>query len=151
MIYLKKGPKWNENHLCLRAFFIHSLLSVEELYFGTIKSIELADSRNHTFDFDKSWWRRGPNSAAYHADSNREKCLASTSMNRPHTWKLHLNEAKRHISYIEIELTDKDKRLSKTNVRSIVKYAKVSGQRIFWFEKVPLVFDPYYIIKKKYS
>lgn len=100
--------------------------TVEELNFGTISAIDLADTRNHTFEYEGNSWHNQPMSAAYHADYRREKCLQSTKMSRPHTWKIHLTKAERHISYIEIEVLDKNNKLSKTDASKIIGSTKVS-------------------------
>ena len=94
--------------------------------FGTLSAIEMADTRNHTFDYERrsTWYNKDLN-AAYSSDNKRDKCLTSRKMGRPHTWKLHLNKTERHISYIEVTFNDPNKKLSRTEPRKVMKMAKV--------------------------
>ena len=100
--------------------------------FGTISAIDLADTRNHTFEYDSNTWHiEAAQKAAYHADSRRGNCLQSRKMSRPHTWKIHLKKTERHISYIELLFLDRNSKLSKTDALKTIKSAKVSN--LSWF------------------
>jgi hypothetical protein len=100
------------------------LLTVEELSYGTISAIDLADYRNATLKIKGNWYNRD-SSAAYFADSSRDNCLKSSKMSRPHNWKLHLTKIERHISYLEIIIFDKYKQLTKTDASKIIRRANV--------------------------
>ncbi|CAG2112189.1 unnamed protein product [Medioppia subpectinata] len=112
------------------------IIKVEELHYGTISVIDLADRKNHSLEY-RNRWSNKDTTAAYNVDYKRDTCLRSNKMSRPHSWKLHLRKVKRHISYLEVVVLDKSGRLMKSDARNIIKYSKVNDLR----ECVPKVIE----------
>ncbi|XP_054160017.1 uncharacterized protein LOC128958227 [Oppia nitens] len=119
----------NFSRQCLNSRWVGSIPKcVEELNFGIISAINLADKNNHSLKYEDGWVNRDP-VAAYYVDYKRDKCLRSTTMSRPHSWKLHLAKEKRHISYIEVVIKDTGNRFDNLDASKIIKYARVNELR----------------------
>lgn len=78
--------------------------------------------------------------AAFHGEPKRigpQGCLQSRWAAKPHTWRLHLSQPQRHISYLEVTVYDVTKKFAKRDIRKLVKSATVNELRACDVAKLP--------------